>query len=139
MRNIKISWSNIQILSKRKNSNNFSTHIFTAIFFRVFGEGFVETLFKIFDEQLSEVAKPLIVDAVRDFDAGKFLNHSENEADRMMSELFLKVKKFSDIGLSIVSKLDFETLMFFNWFSNDANHICECPVFSANARYWDLL
>lgn len=124
----------MEILSKRKNCNSFSTHNLIAIFFRIFGEGFAETLFKIFDEGLSEIAKPLILDLAKDFDAGKFLKHAESDADKMLSELFLKVKKFSDIGLSIVSKLDFETLMFFNWFSNDANHMCECPVFSANAR-----
>lgn len=91
-------------------------------------------MFRIFDEKLSEIAEPLIVDAAKSFDAGNFL-HGKNEADKALCELFFKVRKFSDLGLSIVGKLDFFSLRFFSWFSNDADHMCECPIFSAEARF----
>lgn len=93
-------------------------------------------MFRIFEESLSEVAQQLIVEVVKNSDVSKFLNpDGRSEDDKNICELFLHVKEFSDTGMAIVNKLDFKTLKFYDWFSNDANHICKCTIFSAYARY----
>lgn len=113
-----------------------SAQFLITTFIRIFSEAPATILFKIFDENLAEIVRPLTADVAKKFDVGKFLNGT-SEADKELSKVFLKLKTFSDIGLAINTKLDFQTLTFFEWFGNDAGHMCECPIFSANARFSD--
>lgn len=61
-------------------------------------------------------------------------DRSEYKKNDKMLELFLEMKSFSNKGMKVVGSVEFKTLTFASWFSNEADHACDCPLLSAIPR-----
>lgn len=94
-----------------------------------------ELLYNIYDAQLSNIIKPIVVDIAKTREGciENFAKDNEAVAAKLF-ELYRELKTFSDYGMEIYGNCDFKMNAYPFWFANSVDKRSKGSVFAAALR-----